>query len=277
VTASRIDYASPGPLTRIEPAQLDLVADLPADLIGICEAVQNLVIDLNDAKAVGIAEHRYAERAIRSASRLLAVLRTLADRPLHLPRHAELRVVGTCRHYALLTCTFLRMLGIPARARCGFATYFIEGKGLDHWIVEYWLADQGRWVRVDTELVGSTNVVDQPADLAPSQFLTGGQAWLRYRAGELDPASYGVVGTEHSWGIAELRGNTIRDLAALQKLEMLPWDEWGRMTESHHGRTGTDYDELIDQVAAATAGPDPALLAATYASQDLAVPARMIG
>ena len=32
----------------------------------------------------------------------------------------------------------LRLRGIPARARCGFATYFMVRKGVDHWIVEHW-------------------------------------------------------------------------------------------------------------------------------------------
>ena len=50
----------------------------------------------------------------------------------------------------------------------------------------------------------------------------------------------------HAWGPAEIRGNAIRDLAALRKLEMLPWDEWGRMTASYQGKTGPDYDALMD-------------------------------
>ncbi|MEV0232908.1 hypothetical protein [Nonomuraea sp. NPDC050786] len=37
--------------------------------------------------------------------------------------------------------------GIPARARCGFATHFARGKHLDHWITEYRHAGE-RCVRV---------------------------------------------------------------------------------------------------------------------------------
>nr|WP_245939303.1 hypothetical protein [Actinacidiphila glaucinigra] len=36
-----------------------------------------------------------------------------------------------------MACAFLRARGMGARARCGFATYFVEGRGLDHWITEY--------------------------------------------------------------------------------------------------------------------------------------------
>ena len=70
--------------------------------------------------------------------------------------------------------------------------------------------------------------------------------------------------------------NTNRDLAALCKVEMLPWDEWGRMHASYNGETGPDYDDLMDTVAAACASDDPTVIAAAYASEDLMVPTHMI-
>jgi hypothetical protein len=125
-------------------------------------------------------------------------------------------------------------------------------------------------VRLDAQHVGR---VEAPAaDLTTEQFLTGGEAWDRYRAGELDPDTCGVLGTEHAWGVAEIRGNAIRDLAALRRLEMLPWDEWGRMADSYAGRTGPDYDELLDGVARACASEDPAQVERMYGAEDLAVP-----
>ena len=50
----------------------------------------------------------------------------------------------------------------------------------------------------------------------------------------------------------------MKDLAALNKVAVLPWDEWGRKTAVYAGETGVDYDELLDTVAAvcaATTGP----------------------
>lgn len=105
-----------------------------------------------------------------------------------------------------------------------------------------------------------TNVVDDAADLAADQFLTGGAAWTRYRAGSIDPNLFGVAGIDFAWGIGEIRGNAIRDLASLSKIEMLPWDEWGRMDDSYRGRTSDDYDLLMDRLASACAGDNPALL-----------------
>jgi hypothetical protein len=70
--------------------------------------------------------------------------------------------------------------------------------------------------------------------LQPGEFLTGGEAWTGYRHGGIDAATFGVEGTEN-FGPAEISGNTIRDLAALNKVEVLPWDEWGRMTAAYAG------------------------------------------
>jgi hypothetical protein len=87
---------------------------------------------------------------------------------------------------------------------------------------------------------------------------------------------FGVVGAPHAWGIAEIRGNAIRDLAALNKVEMLPWDEWGRMQPSYKGETGADFDALIDTVAATCASNDLSAIRDLYNSEDLTVPPSLI-
>jgi hypothetical protein len=79
---------------------------------------------------------------------------------------------------------------------------------------------------IDAEILGGS-VLDHPEDLRPGEFLSGGEAWAAFRRGEIDAARFGVYGTGN-WGQAEIRGNAVKDLAALNKVEMLPWDEWGR-------------------------------------------------
>lgn len=69
--------------------------------------------------------------------------------------------------------------GIPSRARCGFGTSFRDGCGVDHWITEYWDADQRHWVRVDTEHLGKTER-GEAAGAAPSRGTT--LAGRRYSA-----------------------------------------------------------------------------------------------
>jgi hypothetical protein len=102
------------------------------------------------------------------------------------------------------------------------------------------------------------------------------EAWALHRRGAIDPDRFGVAGTEHAWGVAEIRGNAVRDLAALRGVEVLPWDEWGRMEASYQGRTGPDYDELMDRVATTCAAADPGEIARLYGTEDLAVPADLI-
>ncbi|MET8976842.1 transglutaminase-like domain-containing protein [Streptomyces sp. NPDC004539] len=224
--------------------------------------------------AAGAPEERLREKGIRPAANLVARLAALDPTPLHLSRAPATRVVGTCRHFAVLACAFLRAGGVPARVRCGFGTYFRAGHGLDHWITEY--HDGDRWVRVDTEHLGK-GYVDHPEDLAPGEFLTGGEAWALYRQGRIDAGKYGVAGTDFAWGPAEISGNAVRDLAALCKREMLPWDEWGRMTEAYEGRTGERYDRLLDEVARVCAEGGPAEVGELFGREELRVPGRLLG
>ncbi|WLW50187.1 transglutaminase-like domain-containing protein [Streptomyces sp. YU58] len=276
MTDDPLDHSRPGPLTRFRAEQSALLDGLPDDPVGICTAVHDLFIQPFDAARLGIPEERMAERNIRPVSELVDRLMALDPAPPHRARAPEKRVVGTCRHWATLACALLRARGMPARARCGFGTYFAAGRGFDHWITEYWKAEERRWVRVDVEHLDKDHVA-RPEDLAPGEFLTGGEAWTRYRAGLIDPATFGVPGTDHAWGPAEISGNTVRDLAALGGREMLPWDEWGRMTEAYDGLTGPDYDDLVDAVAEACARDDPAALTRLLGHRDLAVPAELVG
>ena len=269
-----IDYAVPGPLTdltTISPAALQRIPSKPAD---ICRPPHTLIIQPSDAKALGLPDERFSENQLRPAAALVEALLALDPAPLDVPRTPDRRVVGTCRHFAVLTCALLRYRGIAARVRCGFATYFQPEQGLDHWITEYWHEQDKRWVRIDSEILGQS-ILAKPEDLRPGQFLTGGEAWKAFRVGHIDAARYGVYGTGN-WGPGEIRGNAIRDLAALNKVEMLPWDEWGRMDASYKGQTGADYDELLDTIADACAADDPSAVADLYACDELRVPPGLI-
>jgi hypothetical protein len=265
-----IDYTIPGPLTdltAVPEAAIEGVTGEPED---ICQPVPDLVIQPRDAARLGLAEERFAENQIRPAADLIDVLLALNPAPIDVARTPEQRVVGTCRHFAVLGCALLRHRGFAARARCGFATYFKAGKGVDHWITEYWHEKDRRWVRIDSEILG-LSVVKQPQDLRPGQFLSGGEAWAAFREGRIDAARFGVYGTDN-WGPAEIRGNAIRDLAALNKAEMLPWDEWGRMGASYKGETGADFDALMDTIADVCASDDLAAIADLYSTDELRAP-----
>ena len=203
------------------------------------------------------------------------VLELDGDAGLDQPRPVAQRVVGTCRHFAVLATAFLRASDVPARGRCGFATYFIPPKKVDHWIVEYWSSEERRWIRIDPEYVDrETPGGARTDDLRPGEFLTAGEAWQLLRSGQEDPADFGVFGTDN-WGPGEVRGNAMRDLASLvRKVEMLPWDVWGPMEDSYDGKTGDDFDLLIDQLAVACHPHDEPELERIY--EQLSVPAVLI-
>jgi hypothetical protein len=269
-----IDYATPGPLTGLDGISSEALANVAGEPVEICYPVHGLVIQPSEAESLGLAAERFAENQIRPAATLLEALLALDPAPVSVLREPDKRVIGTCRHFAVISCALLRHRGIRARVRCGFATYFQPAQGLDHWITEYWDDARSRWVRMDSEILGQ-EILPHPDDLRPGEFLTGGEAWSAFRHGDIDATTFGVYGTDN-WGAAEIRGNTVKDLAALNKVETLPWDEWGRMTAAYKGETGADYDELLDTIAAACAADDPAAVTALYGRNDLQVPSELI-
>jgi hypothetical protein len=64
-----------------------------------------------------------------------------------------------------------------------------------------------------------------PMDLPDGAFLSGGEAWLACRGGE-DPDRYGIFNMK-GWDF--VKGDFVRDLAALAGYELLPWDLWSVM------------------------------------------------
>lgn len=269
-----IDYAAPGPLTRLDDVPATALESVTGHPLEICFPAHSLVLQPTDAQSIGVPEESFAENQMRPVAAIVQALLAIDSAPLTVPREPAKRVIGTCRHFAVLSCALLRYRGIPARVRCGFATYFQPNQALDHWIMEYWDRVQERWVRVDSEILGQS-VLSHPEALRPADFLKGGEAWTAFRRGAVDASQFGVYGTEN-WGPTEIRGNAVKDLAALNKVEMLPWDEWGRMTEAYNGETGAEYDELLDDLAAACAADDPDALAALYARDELKVPDNLI-
>lgn len=266
-------YAEPGPLTTLHGAVAASVGALPRDVAVLCRVAQELVTDAADPTGVSLPPDRLEQRSTRSAQRLLEQILTADPSPLDAPRSAEQRVVGTCRTFTLLATALLRAHGVPARARCGFASYFVADRWVDHWIVEHRAEEIDRWIRVDAEVL-DLDVIDDAEDLGPARFWTGGEAWQAVRSGAADPMAFGVAGTEN-WGPGEIRGNAIRDLAALHRIEVLPWDEWGPMAASYAGTTDEVFDAEIDDLAAATATEDDRLLADAWAR--FAVPDHLVG
>ncbi|HYK26364.1 MAG TPA: transglutaminase domain-containing protein [Streptosporangiaceae bacterium] len=269
-----IDYAMAGPLTGLERVPPEVLRGVPSEVLPICKLAAGLVMHPMFTGDLVLTEGRLAEQQLRTAEDIIQAVLALDPASLQTAREPVNRTIGTCRNFVVLNVALLRYRGTAARARCGFGTYFDPGRGLDHWITEYWHSSEGRWVRVDTQHLDGSFVA-HPEDLRPGEFLTGGEAWARHQDGVIDAAMFGVPGTDN-WGPAEIRGNAVRDLAALNKVETLPWDEWGRMTASYAGQTGPDYDNLIDEIASACATDEPSDISELYARPELTVPAELI-
>lgn len=261
-----------------------LLRDLPDDVGALTQLVQHLVIyDVvaRDFYEVAIPPARVAAIHIRPLEGLLHALAALEDRPLTVARPANRRLAGRCRHFVLLLVSMLRARGIPARARSGFGAYFNPPHYEDHWVCEYWNVSENRWALADPQfdqtwrrrLAVEHNILDVPRD----RFLVAGDAWKRCRAGSADPSRFGIdfVKLRGLWFIA---ASLIRDLAALNKIEMLPWDVWG----AQPGKDATlDEAQLgyFDELAELTIEPDAALerIRERYAREDgLRVPASVV-
>jgi hypothetical protein len=264
-------YAEPGPLTKAEPGTAAVLTALPSTLPDLIVAVQGLLIH-EPGSAQSATGH------LRTTRQILAHLLAADPRPLIEPRLPAQRLAGCCRHFTLLAVAVLRAHGIPARARCGFARYFVSGLHGDHWVVEYWNAATSRWILADAqlspELCAALGVSFEPDDVPREQFVVAGGAWIRCREGELDPSRCGLEGEGQSgwWWIA---GNLIRDVAALAKMELLPWDVWGAMPGPDEPINDVLAEDL-DQLAAITADPDTAAESRTlYDNGQFRVPPRV--
>ena len=247
-------YNAPGPMT--DPGERSTLFDgLPADIPALCGIVQGLILHLHwaDRYGVQLSDKRKEEANLRTVSRQLERVRELDDSPLTVARPMERRIIGTCRDFSVFLCAILRHQGIPARARCGFGAYFTPNRYEDHWICQYWQAEEEKWVMVDAQIDqfqrSVLNITFDTYDMPEGQFLPAGKAWQLCRAGEADPEAFGIFDMHGMWFIG---GNVVRDLLALNKTELLPWDGWGLMPEFKACDISTKDMELLDKIASVT-------------------------
>jgi hypothetical protein len=247
-------YASPGAMTDLTGLDAALFAGLD-DPVAITHAVQGVVLHRFWVRTYGVVVPPEREDEIQSRSATAMVRRVLEfdRRPLATRREPANRFLGNCRHISVLTVALMRRIGIPSRARCGFASYFEPGRWVDHWVVEYW--ESGRWRMLDAQIDEVqrplTALVAASDDLPQGLFLPAGTAWLRCREGLEDGDRFGIL---DMWGQWMIRGNIARDLAALNKVEMLPWDGWGALCVGQGVVVGGDT--FVDDVAALTVDGD---------------------
>jgi Transglutaminase-like superfamily len=266
-------YTQPAVMTSAG-AYAPLFDGLPREVAGLAAVAQGLLIHEHIAPAYGVtlSYERRSSVHIRPVERILERLIAEDDRPLTTVRPPEHRLAGHCRQFTVLMVAMLRAQGVPARARCGFGGYFGTGGFDDHWVCEYWHPEDARWILADAQIDGvqrgifqvDFNLMDVPRD----RFVIAGDAWTQCRVGEANPAKFGlsVLNEAGLWFIA---GNLLRDAAALNNMEMLPWDNWGAMPAPDESLED-DRLEFFDRIAALTLASDDTFgkLRAQYAGDD---------
>jgi len=250
-------FIQPGFIT--DPGEYAKFLDeLPGDVGELCRIVQGTTIHIFWAERYGIklSGERQSEVQLRTLRRRLRRTLELDPRPLKEARPLEKKIVGNCRDFSVLLVAILRHQGIPARARCGFGAYFFPKHYEDHWVAEYWNARQERWILVDAQLDAfqceAMKIPFDPLDVPRDQFIVGGRAWQMCRSGQANPDSFGIFDMH---GLGFVRGDFVRDVAALNKLELLPWDCWGIIEKP----VENDPDDLkfLDDLAEMTCADVP--------------------
>ncbi|GLZ80749.1 hypothetical protein Afil01_55560 [Actinorhabdospora filicis] len=234
-------------------SRLGELAGEPAELAAM---VRGLLLHRLDCAGHGLdlTPERLEQGETRYTGAIIAHLVAANDARLSETRAPGDRFVGTCRDFALLFTAALRHGGVPARLRCGWATYLEEGFHGDHWVTEYWRPGKG-WTLADPEFDTVTQGFDT-MDVPRDRFLVAGDAWRAYRAGDADPQTFGVrLPTGDLLGPAMIRGNVVRDLAALNKVEVLPWDVWGHAEPD--GEQGDEVLAVLDRAADLSAEGGP--------------------
>jgi Transglutaminase-like superfamily len=218
---------------------------LPDGIEAVLASVRGLFVHVDSLKIYGLDEMEFARqpRTTLSASMRLDRIFEKSSEPLIEIRPIDMRELGTCRDYALMTCAMLRQKQVPARVRCGFARYFSPGKYEDHWICEYWQAASQRWARADAQLDSEhchhLGIRFKTFDLPEGEFLTAKEAWELVRRKTFPAALFGHGKNLGEWFIWV---NLARDLLSLKGHKISDWDAWRTVVELQS--TVTDADRV---------------------------------
>lgn len=266
-------YASHGSITDPQEYTTSFTS-LPDSISEIVDVIHGLFLHVFWAERYGVtvSGSQKEDVQLRHLVNILGRLAEIDPAPLVASRSLEKRFFGNCRDHSVFLVSILRSKGVPARARCGFAKYFRPDKFEDHWICEYWDRTTDRWISVDPQLdefqQKELGVTFDSLNLPPDQFVSGAEAWSLCRQGLANPDDFGIFNLH---GLGFVRGNLIRDLAALNKMELLPWDSWGLISKEEETLSLKDY-QLLDKVADLIIKNDPEIYQIYQTDSQLTVP-----
>src|SRR5262249_13016571 len=108
---------------------------LPEEMRERCMIVQGVIMHPFEAHCyeVRLRQARLHELELRYVALMLrSMWQFRGYDTLHHPFLPEHRLLGNCRDYATLLCAILQHYEVPARVRCGCASYFVPGFFTDH-------------------------------------------------------------------------------------------------------------------------------------------------
>lgn len=245
-------YIESSEFTKLTGNLID-INEVPDDLAGICKFVQGNLIHSYWLEHYGVEvdpASKFEEMQTRYAKDLISLVMLKSGQPSHVFKKPNHRVISICRDFSLLVCAILRLKGVPARLRSGFATYLSQNQFEDHWICEYWDNSNG-WVAVDAQLDQVHQQILKfdfdPCDVPSSHFITAGRAWKLCRDNLESADNFGFRDFK---GLAFIKGSLIRDLFALSKFEMHTWDTgWGILPKFISPILGEHELALLDELA----------------------------
>lgn len=259
-----------------------LFDNLPDTIAEIVSVVQGIIVDkdLLDLYDAALTSEQREDLDSRYTEVILERIISRNNKPLTKTRSFDKRFVGSCRDYALVLCSILRYKGIPARLRCGFDYYFNIKPELydDHWVCEYWDSNDKRWKLIDANVDDAVKKKYQieidTLDIPRDKFITAGRAWQMVRREGFSPDKFGVSSIDIK-GLWFIRGSVIRDLAALNRIESLPWDYWGISDKAPEDFLESDL-VLLDLTAdIITLADDFAKLQETYSKSEFTMPIKI--
>ena len=203
------------------------ITALPQDAARLTEIVGGLFVHSDYLHLYGLGDDAFRDysRKTRSLAECIGDVQAAGGLELEARKPYASRLPATCRDYAVVLCGLLREKSFPARVRCGFARYFLQGRFEDHWICEY--AEVQGWricdAQLDDEHRAYLGIDFDPAYVPREQFWTAERAWMAWRRGDVDAAAFGHG---EAVGPRFLAINLARDFLALTGREMSVWDAW---------------------------------------------------
>lgn len=250
---SNSPFTDPGKYTHF-------YGDLPNKIESLCKVIHGVIIHRDYTKKLYKFEstkNQKSEADTRYIEKILAKIIDKDNSLLTKKRSPQKRFFGTCRDFSTLLVSFLRHQGIPSRLRYGFATYFKKGWYEDHVLCEYWNSDKKAWMLVDPELgdaeIKLNNIDFDSTNVPKDKFLVSGMAWKLIREEGVDGNLFGVppINIKGTWFVF---ASVLRDLFALNKIELLPWDhtEFTNRRFSSISELPSENNRLIDRISEMT-------------------------